>query len=118
MSWCVAYRMEAVRRFGHAPVRAPRSEARRVAAMRAAETRRESDDEVRRNLDGKPDALALWERVKHTICATTRATRTEVFEHWMHDHPAAMAEVWAAQMDVADAWESAEQHEDRTAAPF
>lgn len=54
-------------------------------ATSAKERRAESDDEVRANLD--PSMLALFERVKRSIKATPRMTRTEVFLQYAHENP-------------------------------
>jgi len=50
-----------------------------------AEKRRESDDEVRGNID--PELLPLWEDVKRSIKGTSRLTRTEQFLLYAEEHP-------------------------------
>jgi len=73
-------------------VRANPSPRRRVLArLRRAELRSESDDRVRCEIE--PHLLALFERVKRGIKATPRATRSEVFAAYVHEHP---DEVWGA----------------------
>lgn len=61
----------------------------RVATRR--ERVQESDYEVETNLD--PELVPLWRRVKSRIRGTGRMTRTEVFLHYVHEHP---GEVWSA----------------------
>lgn len=48
------------------------------------ENRRESDSEVRHNID--PVFHAVWERVKSHIKHNPRASRTEVFLEWMQEN--------------------------------
>lgn len=79
-----------VRRFER-PAKAGPSLARGVAGgRRSAEARSESDDEVRGNID--PALVPLWERIKSTVRATARQSRTDAFLHWVHDHPEAQYE--------------------------
>jgi hypothetical protein len=68
-------------------------------ARARGEKRAESDSEVEANLG--PDELIVWQRVKRTIKATPRMSRTEAFAHWMHDHSAEVAQYLA---DDADAY--------------
>lgn len=69
-----------------------RSPAQQAAAERArlrrAESIKESDDEVRRNLP--PDLARIWQRVKHTagMRGGKRISRTERFLQWVHDNSA------------------------------
>lgn len=71
-----------------------RSPAQQAAAERArlrrAESIKESDDEVRRNLS--PDLARVWNRVKHTagMRGGKRISRTERFLQWVHDNSAAV----------------------------
>jgi hypothetical protein len=71
-----------------------RSPAQQAAAERArlrrAESIKESDDEVRRNLS--PDLARIWARVKHTagMRGGKRISRTERFLQWVHDNSAAV----------------------------
>lgn len=53
--------------------------------------RAESDQQVERNIE--PELVPVWKAVKAKIKATPRATRTEVFEQWVHDHPARVREI-------------------------
>jgi hypothetical protein len=68
-----------------------RSEAPRV-------TRTESDDEVRGNVP--PELVALFERVKRSIKASLRMSRTEAFLKYAEEHP---GEVLVAIDDKTDA---------------
>ena len=54
----------------------------------AAERRSESDDEVRANIP--PEWIPVFERVRRQIASTPNMTRTEAFEHYVHDHPEAV----------------------------
>jgi hypothetical protein len=67
------------------------------ARKRAAERLAESDDEVRNNTD--PELWPVWEAMKGKIKATPRATRTEVFAQWAHDHPADVERIMYADHD-------------------
>lgn len=49
------------------------------------ERRAESDDEVRSNVD--PSYWSLWLRIKRSIKATPRMSRTEAFFQYVHEHP-------------------------------
>lgn len=66
--------------------RAARLKSGRGAAggRRTAELRAESDDAVRRDLDGDPLLLAVWERVKG---GNEYRSRTEAFLELVHDAP-------------------------------
>ncbi|MCC7542722.1 MAG: hypothetical protein IT379_41280 [Deltaproteobacteria bacterium] len=61
----------------------------------AAERRTESDDEVRANLG--PEMLPVFEKVKRSIHATPRMTRTEAFLQFVHDNPHVVWEVHEKQ---------------------
>ena len=65
--------------------RGNRASARTTKRATAAERRSESDDEVRSNLP--PELLGLFERVKRSIKAGPRETRTEVFLRYAEEHP-------------------------------
>lgn len=54
-------------------------------AIRAVERRSESDDEVRSNLD--PSLVPLFDRLRRSIKATPRKSRTEAFLQWVEEHP-------------------------------
>lgn len=58
---------------------------RKTHARRVAELREESDDEVRGNIP--EDLLSVWERVKGSIHASERMSRTERFFHWVEENP-------------------------------
>ena len=79
-----------------------RSRKSRTAARPAAKTTRErlgeSDDEVRQNID--PSLHALFEKVKRSIRATPRMSRTEAFLQYVEEHP---READAAIEDQTDA---------------
>lgn len=72
-----------------------------------AESRAESDDEVRRNIE--PELRAVWRRVKKTIHGSARLSRTEAFREWCGRNP---AEVERIQ------WEDAERDVDRLVAEY
>jgi hypothetical protein len=55
-----------------------------LAKARARERREESDDEVRRNLP--PELVPVWHKVKTSIKAGPRRTRTEAFLEWVEDN--------------------------------
>jgi hypothetical protein len=54
------------------------------SVAKAREARGQSDDDVRANLSG--DELIVWEAVRSRIKPTGRMTRTEAFQHWLHEH--------------------------------
>lgn len=88
---------------------------RRSAALTTSkERRRESDDEVRSNLP--PELHRVWERVKRTIKAGPRTTRTETFLEWAESNP---GEVLALQYSDVDREVAAlvAEHERLTARP-
>lgn len=60
---------------------------RRLEAPRVTriERRSESDDEVRSNIP--PELVAMFERVKRSIKATSRMSRTEAFLRYAEEHP-------------------------------
>lgn len=68
---------------------------KRAGIAVAAERRTESDDEVRANLG--PDMLPVFEKVKRSIHATPRMTRTEAFLQFVHDNPHVVWEVHEKQ---------------------
>lgn len=70
--------------------------------MTAAERARESDEQVERDISA--DLLPVWNRVKRSIKATDRMSRTEAFEHWVHEHSADVYEIQAEALesDVAE----------------
>lgn len=76
-------------------------------AAPAAERRTESDDEVRANLG--PDMLPVFEKVKRSIHATPRMTRTEAFLQFVHDNPHVVWEVH--EKDAADELRRLEREE-------
>ncbi len=67
---------------------------RSAAARRAWDTMNERIDAVRRDLADDPLALAYFENVKHRLRISDHATLTEVFQQYMHDHPAELATVY------------------------
>jgi len=70
--------------------------------VRAADrrTRRdESDHSVEVNLT--PDQLVVWRKVKTKIHGTDRMTRTEAFQHWMHDNSADVGRILAEDAEAA-----------------
>jgi hypothetical protein len=65
-----------------------RREAPRITRL---ERQDESDDEVRQNIPS--DLVPLFERVKRSIKATPRMSRTEAFLHYAEEHPAEVLEM-------------------------
>jgi hypothetical protein len=59
----------------------------------------ESDHSVAVNLT--PDELIVWGKVKAKIHGTDRMSRTEAFQHWMHDHRGEVARILAQDADEA-----------------
>jgi hypothetical protein len=75
----------------------------RAGGMRAQELRRESEEEVRRNIEDDADLLALWDSVdRNKFKQTQRRTRTESFLDWVHNHPEALAELRHSQQEQWD----------------
>lgn len=66
-----------------------------AGGRKAAEVRGESDDAVINEFDER--FRPVWEKVKHTIKATPRASRAEVFAHWMHENSGQVAEILHAK---------------------
>lgn len=65
-----------------------RSVARKLKSrpgLRRAVARAESDDEVRANIP--PELVLLFERVKRSIKASDRMSRTDAFLHYAYEHP-------------------------------
>jgi hypothetical protein len=60
-------------------------ERRRKHKRLPAEAIRESDDEVRQNID--PELLPVWERVKRQIKGTPKISRTEAFLQYIEENP-------------------------------
>lgn len=58
---------------------------RGASQRRAAERASESDDEVRGNIP--PELVPLFERVRRSMRATPRMSRTEAFLHYAEEHP-------------------------------
>lgn len=56
-----------------------------VVRRTAAEARAESDDEVSQNIP--PELESVWRRVRRSIQAGPRMSRTEAFLHWVEEHP-------------------------------
>jgi len=84
-----------------------RSEAPRVTRI---ERQAESDDEVRGNVP--PELVALFERVKRSIKASPRMSRTESFLKYAEEHP---GEVLVAIDDKTDALIRELQEQERQA---
>lgn len=59
--------------------------AQRIGLAKASVRRSESDDEVRSNI--APELVPLFERVKKSIRATGRKSRTEAFLEYAESHP-------------------------------
>lgn len=63
------------------------------ARVTARERLGESDDSVRSNLDAH--LVPIFDRVRKTIHASPRMSRTEAFLHWAHEHPTEIQEMQA-----------------------
>ena len=72
-----------------------RKEAPRVTRI---ERQGESDDEVRQNIS--PELVTVWERVKRSIKATPRMSRTEAFLRWAEEHPGDVLEALEHKADT------------------
>jgi hypothetical protein len=82
----------------HRIERANRKRRQEAPRMTRIERQGESDDEVRGNIP--PDLVPLFERVKRSIKASPRMSRTEAFLHYAEEHP---DEVLVAIDDKTDA---------------
>ena len=71
-----------------------RAEAQRAARERA----RESDDQVETNLPR--ELVPVWHERAPKTRATERASRTEVFLQWVHDHPADVERIVTRDIDA------------------
>lgn len=67
----------------------------------AREVARESDDEVRANID--PDLVPVFDRVKKSVKASPRMSRTEAFLHYVEENPQEVIQLQqqSADLDVA-----------------
>jgi hypothetical protein len=74
-----------------------KSSTKLAPASKRKERREESDHAVEVNLT--PDELIVWREVKDTIHAGERQSRTEAFQHWMHDHSAEVGRILADDAD-------------------
>jgi hypothetical protein len=70
---------------------------REIKRASSKERRGESDDEVRANI--APEYLQLFERVKRSIRAGPRQTRTEAFLKYAEEHPGELLEAIDAETD-------------------
>jgi hypothetical protein len=82
----------------------------RADALKAARERsNESDDQVAGNIDR--ELVPVWRARAAKTKATERATRTEVFMQWVHDHPADVQRALVADIDrQVAAWVAEEKH--------
>jgi len=80
-----------------ATARIERHRVRELAKHSRSEKRAESDDEVRGNID--EEFVPVWNVVKARIRARPGMSRTEVFLHWLEEHP---SEVWALREELAE----------------
>jgi DNA-binding protein H-NS len=79
----------------------------RPAPLKARERAQESDHAVEVNLT--PDQLTVWRKVKAQIHGSARMSRTEAFEHWLHDHSADVGRILA--QDAEEAYQRAVRDE-------
>jgi hypothetical protein len=91
----------------------PASSARVKAGLLAAEKRHEADEFVRNELP--VELHAAWELHKHKIKATPRTPRWEMALDYFHDHPEAVAEANAAELERSIQASIAREHEERQA---
>ena len=77
---------------------AHRQRRREAPGVARGERRGESDDEVRSNIP--PDLALLFERVKRSIKASPRMSRTEAFLKYAEEHPAEVLNVIDDQTDA------------------
>lgn len=77
--------------------RIERHRARELAKHRRAERSKESDDDVRANIDD--EFVPIFNVVKARVRARPGMSRTEAFLHWLEDNP---SEVWALREDLAE----------------
>jgi hypothetical protein len=106
-----ARQARAALRAEHAELR--RLERRAPSRSSAAERAAESDDEVLTNFP--PQFHALFRRVKGSIKATARRTRTEAFAHYLEEHPGEAYE--AIELDVERAFRAEERAHHQKKAP-
>lgn len=74
-----------------------------------AERRAESDDSVRRNLPA--ELVPVFDKIKRSIKAGPRRTRTEAFLEWAHEHPAEVLAIQAEHVGSDVARMVADEHE-------
>lgn len=80
----------------------------KARGARAAEKRRESDDEVEGNIPR--ELVAVWRKVKSRIKPSEHMSRTEAFEHWVHNHSAEVQEIEAREAEKGiDEWVAQER---------
>jgi len=87
---------EAIARL-RADARGLKSARGQAGGCRSAELRAEARDQVRRDIADDPMLAALWDKHGSSIKQLPRATLTESFLQWVHDNPAAIAELQAEQ---------------------
>jgi hypothetical protein len=84
-------------------------EQKRLRGPSLAERRAESDDAVRRNLP--PELVPVFDRVRRSIKAGSRRTRTEAFLEWAEEHPAEVLAIQAEHVGSDVERMVTEQHE-------
>ena len=91
--------------------------AKKRPALSDLEKRRESDEEVKRNLD--PEYWPAWEKNKKRINGTDRKSRTESFLQFLHDHPAELlaAQEALAEQSLEELFRKKRDHEKRMKSP-
>lgn len=77
--------------------RVERHRARTMKRHARAERQKESDDEVRSNIDD--ELVPVFNVVKAKLRARPGMSRTEAFLHWIEENP---SEVWALREDLAE----------------
>jgi hypothetical protein len=70
---------------------------KRAGLTTAKERRQESDGEVESNLP--PELQTVWRKVRRTIKAGPRTTRTEAFVEWAESHPEEVAALQYGDVD-------------------
>jgi len=84
-------------------------EQKRLRSPSLAERRSESDDAVRKNLP--PELLPVFDKVRRSIKAGHRRTRTEAFLEWAEEHPAEVLAIQAEHVGADVERMVADQHE-------
>lgn len=80
-------------------------ERRKAHKRKPIEAIRESDDEVRSNID--PELYPVWDKVKRSIKGTPNMSRTEAFLQYIHDAPDEVETIMDQAMPTDDEFAAA-----------